>query len=87
MRQFLLSSAISVALPVAMAASASAQTQTEPEDEIIVTGLEQIFGVTKSDTPILEVPRSVSVVTAEEFLERGSLSLDDTVSEMRPGWF
>lgn len=80
MRQFLLSSAISVALPVAMAASASAQTQTEPEDEIIVTGIEQIFGVTKSDTPILEVPRSVSVVTAEEFLERGSLSLDDTVN-------
>lgn len=76
MRLFLLSSAISVAL----SAPVLAQTQSTPEDEIIVTGVQQIFGVTKSETPILEVPRSVSVVTSEEFLEKGSLSLGDTVN-------
>lgn len=49
-------------------------------DEIIVTGRVSTFGATKSDIPILETARSVSVIEADKFLERGALTLDDTLA-------
>ncbi|MEM9704933.1 MAG: TonB-dependent siderophore receptor [Pseudomonadota bacterium] len=49
-------------------------------DEIIVIGEPSTFGATKSEIPILETPRSVSVITADEFLDRGALTLDDTLN-------
>ncbi len=70
------------ALPLALFQAVSVQAQTAPEqdDEIVVTGRVSTFGATKSDIPILETARSVSVIGAEEFLERGSLTLDDTLN-------
>ncbi|WOJ96581.1 TonB-dependent siderophore receptor [Congregibacter brevis] len=62
-------------------ASISAAAQNDPQLEtVIVTGKLSTFGATKSDIPILETARSVSIVPAEEFLERGALTLDDTLN-------
>lgn len=62
-------------------ASLSGVAQQTPELEtVIVTGKLSTFGATKSSIPILETARSVSIVPAEEFLERGALTLDDTLN-------
>tara|TARA_R100000005_G_scaffold92923_2_gene67309 strand:+ start:9226 stop:11376 length:2151 start_codon:yes stop_codon:yes gene_type:complete len=54
---------------------------SQPELEtVIVTGKLSTFGATKSNIPILETARSVAVIPAEEFLERGALTLDDTLN-------
>lgn len=50
------------------------------EDIIQVIGQVSKFGATKSDTPILETARSVSIITANEFLDQGALTLDDTLN-------
>ena len=46
---------------------------------LTVTGKVSTFGATKSDVPIVETARSVSVITSEQFTERGALTLDDTL--------
>lgn len=61
--------------------STSTLAQESPELEtVVVTGKLSNFGATKSAIPILETARSVSIVSAEEFLERGALTLDDTLN-------
>lgn len=49
-------------------------------ETVTVTGTVSNFGATKSDIPILETARSVTVISADEFLERGALTLDDTLN-------
>lgn len=71
-----------LALTVALSGSAAAQ-ETSIEDnieEIQVVGQVSRFGATKSDIPILETARSVSVIKADQFLDRGALTLDDTLN-------
>lgn len=66
-----------------IAAPAMAQDEDSDSDDgnvIIVTGQVSTFGATKSDTPISETPRSVSVVTVEEFEDRGALSLGNILN-------
>ncbi|MEG3598782.1 MAG: TonB-dependent receptor plug domain-containing protein, partial [Pseudomonadota bacterium] len=55
------------------------QQQTD-EDLIVVTGALSEFGAVKSDTPIVEVARSISVETQEDFVMKGAQSLDDTLT-------
>ena len=55
------------------------RAQQDQFEEVFVVGNPSRFGATKSETPIMENPRSVSVITAEEFLDRGALSLSDTL--------
>lgn len=50
------------------------------DNTIVVTGEASTFGATKSEAPIAETPRSVSIITSEEFQERGALSLANTVN-------
>ena len=71
-----------LALTVALSGSAIAQdTSTEDNiEEIQVVGQVSRFGATKSDIPILETARSVSVIKADQFLDRGALTLDDTLN-------
>ena len=38
------------------------------------------FGAVKSDTPIVEVARSISIETQEDFVMKGAQSLDDTLT-------
>lgn len=52
----------------------------EDAKEIVVSGELSTFGATKSEIPILETARSVSVITEDRWLERGALTLDDTLN-------
>jgi len=72
-----------IALLVATPAVALAEPAVNPTDdieEIKVIGELSRFGATKSDIPIIETARSVSVIKAERFLEKGALTLDDTLN-------
>lgn len=69
---FLLSTILSSALAI----PAYAQTN---DDEIIVTGEVSTFGAVKSNIPILETARSVSVISEDDFIDIGALTLDDTL--------
>lgn len=74
--------ATAVVFPVT-AASAEDEAQPGTEQsaaEIIVTGKLQRFGATKSDTPILETARSVSIETAADFRDKGFETLDDALT-------
>ncbi len=62
---------------------AAAQTEADEKSDqniIVVTGQVTNFGATKSETPILETARSVTVIGSEEFLVKGALTLDDTLN-------
>ncbi|MEM9421635.1 MAG: TonB-dependent receptor plug domain-containing protein, partial [Pseudomonadota bacterium] len=61
-------------------AAVAQDTDGTPDDVIVVTGRLSTFGATKSDIPILETARSVSVIDAKTFLEKGALTLDDTLA-------
>lgn len=54
--------------------------QTTDLEEIVVTGQTSTFGATKSEIPVMETPRSVTVISAQEFLDRGALSLSNTLN-------
>lgn len=51
---------------------------TRSNDEIIVTGERALSG-TKTDTPVTEIPQSISVITAEEFRDRAAVNLQDVI--------
>ena len=90
MRRFIRPACLGVMLSSTIFSSANAQSATEEAtaseenavmlEEIVVTGHMTNFGATKSDIPILETSRSVSVITAEDFIEKGALTLDDTLN-------
>ncbi len=60
--------------------TAWAQESTSVQDTVVVTGWPSVFGATKSEIPLLETPRSLSIITAEDFLDRGALSLSNTLN-------
>ena len=73
----------------ALANQPDAQADPQAEDgestqrdssTIIVTGRLTDFGATKSDTPIVETARSISIETEQDFEEKGALSLDDALT-------
>jgi iron complex outermembrane recepter protein len=73
------------ATALALPAGASAEGTAQPNDnrsaaEIVVTGVRQPFNATKSDTPILETARSISVETAADFRDKGFETLDDALA-------
>ena len=60
-------------------AAGSAHTVSAQEDmeEITVVGAVSRYSATKSDTPILEVSRSLSIETREDLSDKGALNLAD----------
>lgn len=72
-------------LPVLLGTtSVVAQTTTQVADrasEVIVIGerMKRSTMGTKTDTPILVTPQSIAVITAEQMLERGALSVQDAL--------
>lgn len=55
-----------------------ALSQSEDDMEVIhVTGTLGRYSATKSDIPVMETPRSVSIETGAELIERGALNLAD----------
>ncbi|MEM9178471.1 MAG: TonB-dependent siderophore receptor [Pseudomonadota bacterium] len=49
-------------------------------ETVQVVGQTTTFGATKSEIPVLETPRSLTIISEEEFLEKGALSLSNTLS-------
>lgn len=68
----------------ALAGSAVAQeAEADAEDrrsdaEILVTGTRAVTA-TKTDTPILRIPQSIEIVTAQEIQDRGALSIRESL--------
>lgn len=66
---------------ILLADQESRSDKPSPElEEIVVTGTPSTFGATKSEIPIEETPRSLSVITSSEFLDRGALTLSNTLN-------
>jgi iron complex outermembrane receptor protein len=67
-------------LAVGHTSPVSAETNLQSDmEEVVVIGELSTFGATKSNSLISEIPRSVSVIAAEEFLNRGALNLSNTL--------
>ncbi len=88
MKAFLTLTTASMALlaaPIAAAQEADEETEVSQSEDaitIIVTGSLSDFGAIKSDTPIVETARSISIETADDFKEKGFQSLDDALTYM-----
>lgn len=69
----------------ALLLASAAQAQTDPSgadetrdvDEIVVTGSLSRYSATKSDTPVAETPRSISLETRADLIDKGALNLAD----------
>ncbi|WP_417479962.1 TonB-dependent siderophore receptor [Maricaulis maris] len=57
--------------------SVLAQEAGETEDVVVVHGVLGRYSATKSDTPVIETPRSVSIETLDQILDRGGVDLSD----------
>ena len=80
----LLALIISASLGVTHAQESTQADEEEAIEVIDITGAVSRFGATKSNTPIVETARALSIVTAHDFLERGALNLSQT-STYLPG--
>lgn len=58
----------------------SAYADEKQLEEIIVQGQLNKFGALKSDVPIMETARSVSIEVFDQFMEKGALELDDVLA-------
>jgi len=63
---------------VASAAVPAQDAQHARIEEVIVSGSLSRYSALKSDTPIMETARSVSIETLDQILDKGALVLDDT---------
>ena len=82
LRQSVGAAALTLALSL-YAGPSFADDATEEEsrqETVVVTGSVGSFGATKSDTPITETARSVTVEPAELFIDKGALNLSQTVT-------
>ncbi|WP_165787084.1 TonB-dependent siderophore receptor [Pseudohalioglobus lutimaris] len=59
-------------------ANAYANTEETQLEEVLVYSTLSRFSALKSDTPIMEAARSVSIVSEQQIVDRGALTLDDT---------
>lgn len=50
---------------------------SENVDEIVVTGARRTTVATKTDTPLVEIPQSISIITAQQIAERGALNYQE----------
>lgn len=64
----------------AQESGATKEDEVSKQDTIVVTGQVGSFGATKSDTPITETARSLSVEPSELFIDKGALNLSQTVT-------
>lgn len=61
------------------AVSANSNQQDSKLEEVVVVGHSN-FGATKSAIPIAETPRSVSIISADEFNEKGALTISNALN-------
>ncbi|MEM1113722.1 MAG: TonB-dependent siderophore receptor [Pseudomonadota bacterium] len=65
-------------LGLATAVAAQENAQAPEMEEVLVTGQLSRFSALKSDTPIMEAARSISIETEQQIIDKGALTLDDT---------
>ncbi|MCI4591934.1 TonB-dependent siderophore receptor [Sphingobium sp. BYY-5] len=77
-RVLALSGAALIALwhPAVQAAEAAAADAPRDEDQIIVTAAN---AGTKTETPLIELPQPIKVITSDQFISQGAISISDTV--------
>lgn len=68
--------ALGIAYTIGLPVSAQTTAPAEPLDEVVVFA-ERARAATKTDTKLVEIPQSVSVVTAEQLEERGAINYQD----------
>lgn len=61
---------------VALPSAAMAQTSNLVDDSIVITA-QRAVAATKNDTPLVEIPQSISVITAQEFQDRTVVDFQD----------
>lgn len=70
-----------VALWSNVARADEAAPADDEDDRIIVTGLvTQSFAGTKTDTPLIETPQPITIVTEDMFTAQGAISVSDTLN-------
>jgi iron complex outermembrane receptor protein len=62
--------------PAAFADDAAATVANADDDTIIVTAAD---AGTKTETPLIELPQPIKVITSEQYLSQGAISISDTV--------
>ena len=67
-----------LALAAMASANARAQSPDRAEDEILVTA-DRATTATKTDTPIVQTPQAISVVTAAQIAARGAIGLQEAL--------
>ena len=70
--------ALCASMLITASAAASAQDQAGPVEleEVLVFGTLSNYGAMKSEVPILETARSISIETEQQLIDKGVLSLD-----------
>lgn len=59
---------------------ASAETKAEDQREILVEGRrDETFAATKTETPLIQVPQPLTVITDDVYLAQGAINIADTV--------
>jgi iron complex outermembrane receptor protein len=62
------------------AADAASDNRKEGDDTILVTAIRtEKFAGTKTETPLIETPQPITVITSDQFLSQGAISISDTV--------
>lgn len=84
MKRSLLSLAILTALPHVAFAQDNDATNSSAEDieKVEVVGQRSPFGATKTNTPIVDLARTISIETADDFTLKGALNLAQTATYM-----
>lgn len=77
--RLILASCLAVSLP-AFAKDSDDKENEHNVERIEVTGQLSTFGATKSNIPIMETARSISIETEQAFRDKGALTLDDTLN-------
>ena len=72
--------AMSATIPAWAQSAGTTETDESRQETVIVTGTTGSFGATKNETPIVETARSLSVETADMFIDKGALRLADTLT-------
>lgn len=81
--------ALSIAISSSIALNVNAQSTTDANQEIdeaiekvAVVGTRSAFGATKTNTPIMELSRTISIETALDLKQKGALNLSQTATYM-----
>ncbi|PID54923.1 MAG: TonB-dependent siderophore receptor [Gammaproteobacteria bacterium] len=79
MKQIVFAAAISALLNPSLSMAQAYSNENELE-EVIVYGQLSRYSALKADTPIMEIARSVSIVTEQQLLDLGAVTLDEVLT-------